>query len=40
MQDFRKVGELMRSRDILDARNCLEPLTIRRLGFNYEGIGR
>jgi len=40
MQDFRKVGELMRSREILDARNCLEPLTIRRLGFNYEGIGR
>ncbi|MBN2028453.1 MAG: UDP-glucose/GDP-mannose dehydrogenase family protein [Actinobacteria bacterium] len=40
MQDFRKVGEIMSSRDILDARNCLEPLTIRRLGFNYEGIGR
>jgi UDPglucose 6-dehydrogenase len=40
MQDFRKVGELMKSREILDARNCLEPLTIRRLGFNYEGIGR
>ncbi|RJP34667.1 MAG: UDP-glucose/GDP-mannose dehydrogenase family protein [Actinobacteria bacterium] len=40
MQDFRKVGELMKSREVLDARNCLEPLSIRRLGFNYEGIGR
>jgi UDPglucose 6-dehydrogenase len=40
MQDFREVGEVMRSREILDARNCLEPLAIRRLGFNYEGIGR
>ena len=40
MQDFRKVGELMKSREVLDARNCLEPLAIRRLGFNYEGVGR
>jgi len=40
MQDFRKVGEVMKSREILDARNCMEPLSIRRLGFNYEGIGR
>ncbi len=40
MQDFRKVGEVMNSLEILDARNCLEPLALRRLGFNYEGIGR
>ncbi len=40
MQDFRRVGEVMKSREILDARNCLEPLALRRLGFNYEGIGR
>jgi UDPglucose 6-dehydrogenase len=40
MQDFRKVGEVMKSREILDARNCLDPLALRRLGFNYEGIGR
>jgi UDPglucose 6-dehydrogenase len=40
MQDFRRVGELMKSKVILDTRNCLEPLSIRRLGFNYEGIGR
>ncbi len=40
LQDFRKVRELMRSPDILDTRNCLDPLSIRRLGFNYEGVGR
>jgi len=40
MQDFRRVGELMKSKVILDTRNCLEPLSIRRLGFNYEGVGR
>jgi UDPglucose 6-dehydrogenase len=40
MEDFRKVGEVMKSREILDARNCLDPLALRRLGFNYEGIGR
>ena len=40
LQDFRVVGEVMRSREILDARNCLDPLALRRLGFNYEGIGR
>ncbi|MEW6553625.1 MAG: UDP-glucose/GDP-mannose dehydrogenase family protein [Actinomycetota bacterium] len=40
MQDFRRVGEVMKSLEILDARNCLEPLALRRLGFNYEGIGR
>jgi UDPglucose 6-dehydrogenase len=40
MQDFRRVKELMRGNELLDTRNCLEPLTIRRLGFNYEGVGR
>ena len=40
MQDFREVGEAMRRREILDARNCLDPLALRRIGFNYEGIGR
>jgi UDPglucose 6-dehydrogenase len=40
MQDFRKVKELMRAPEILDTRNCLDPLSIRRLGFNYEGVGR
>lgn len=40
LQDFREVGQVMRCREILDARNCLDPLALRRLGFNYEGIGR
>ncbi|NPV58091.1 MAG: UDP-glucose/GDP-mannose dehydrogenase family protein [Actinobacteria bacterium] len=40
LQDFRRVGEVMKSREILDTRNCLEPLSVRRLGFNYEGVGR
>ncbi len=40
MQDFRAVKELMRAPEILDTRNCLDPLSIRRLGFNYEGVGR
>jgi len=40
MQDFQKVRELMRGREILDTRNCLEPISIRRLGFDYEGVGR
>ncbi|MBC7248093.1 MAG: UDP-glucose/GDP-mannose dehydrogenase family protein [Actinobacteria bacterium] len=40
LQDFRAVGELMRRREILDTRNCLEPLSVRRLGFTYEGVGR
>jgi UDPglucose 6-dehydrogenase len=37
--DFEKVGSLMASRVILDARNLLEPAAVRRHGFVYEGIG-
>ena len=40
LQDFRRVGEAMKGREILDTRNCLEPLSVRRLGFDYEGVGR
>lgn len=40
MQDFHAVKELMKGRELLDTRNCLDPLSIRRLGFNYEGVGR
>jgi hypothetical protein len=25
---------------IVDARNLLDPIELRRLGFNYQGIGR
>lgn len=37
--DFDKVGELMANRAVVDARNLLEPATLRRSGFVYEGIG-
>ncbi|MGQ9475225.1 MAG: UDP-glucose dehydrogenase family protein [Actinomycetota bacterium] len=40
LMDFRAVGEVMRQRRILDTRNCLEPISVRRLGFTYEGVGR
>ena len=38
--DFRAVGEAMREKKILDTRNCLEPISVRRLGFEYQGVGR
>jgi len=37
--DFQKVGELMATRAVVDARNVLEPAMLRRAGFIYEGIG-
>jgi UDPglucose 6-dehydrogenase len=37
--DFDKVGGLMANRAVVDARNLLEPATLRRAGFVYEGIG-
>ncbi len=40
LQDFRQVREVMRGRAVLDTRNCLEPISVRRLGFEYEGVGR
>ena len=38
--DFAKVAGLMRSPRIVDTRNLLEPPTVRRRGFEYEGVGR
>jgi UDPglucose 6-dehydrogenase len=37
--DFKKVGELMETRAVVDARNLLDPAEMRRAGFSYEGIG-
>jgi UDPglucose 6-dehydrogenase len=37
--DFDKVGELMANKAVVDARNLLEPASLRRAGFAYEGIG-
>jgi len=38
--DFEKVADLMTSRELVDARNLLDPAAIRRAGFSYRGIGR
>jgi len=38
--DFDRVGELMRARRIVDARNLLDPAAMRKRGFAYEGLGR
>jgi UDPglucose 6-dehydrogenase len=38
--DFRRLKDLLKKPVIIDTRNCLDPLTLRRLGFEYEGVGR
>ncbi len=38
--DLRAVREAMASPHIIDARNMLDPEAVRRLGMQYEGIGR
>ena len=38
--NYRKVGELVEQRTIVDARNLLDPPALRRCGFTYEGVGR
>jgi UDPglucose 6-dehydrogenase len=38
--DFYKVGELMTTPSIVDARNLLDPVALRAAGFAYSGIGR
>jgi UDPglucose 6-dehydrogenase len=38
--DFDKVAGTMACPVILDARNLLDPATLRRRGFTYEGLGR
>ena len=38
--DFERVGGLMRSRRIVDARNLLDPAAMRKRGFAYVGLGR
>jgi UDPglucose 6-dehydrogenase len=38
--EFGKVADLLETPTIVDARNLLDPVTIRRKGFVYEGIGR
>jgi UDPglucose 6-dehydrogenase len=38
--DFDKISSLMASPSIVDARNLLDPVAMRRAGFRYEGFGR
>lgn len=37
---FEKVRDLMASAVVIDARNLLDPAQLRRIGFEYTGIGR
>ena len=38
--DLAKVQPLMENPAIVDARNLLDPVTVRRNGFTYDGVGR
>jgi UDPglucose 6-dehydrogenase len=38
--NFDKINSLMASPCIVDARNLLDPETMRHAGFRYQGIGR
>jgi UDPglucose 6-dehydrogenase len=38
--DFARVLTLMEEPSIVDARNLLDPVAVRRMGFRYTGIGR
>lgn len=38
--DFAKVRDLMAQPSVVDTRNLLDPVALRRLGFAYAGVGR
>lgn len=38
--DLDKVGELVRDRNVIDARNLLDRGALKRRGFSYQGVGR
>lgn len=38
--DYERIKGLMKSPVMLDARNCLDPAVLRKIGFTFEGIGR
>jgi UDPglucose 6-dehydrogenase len=38
--DFDKVADAMKTPSVIDARNLLDPVPLKRRGFAYEGIGR
>ncbi len=38
--DYARINKQMKGNVIVDARNCLDPAVIRKIGFVYEGVGR
>ena len=38
--DWRRAAELVKQRNVVDGRNCLNPDTLAEHGFNYHGMGR
>jgi len=38
--DWRKMKDIMRHSVVFDARNCLDPQSLRHYGFTYQGVGR
>jgi UDPglucose 6-dehydrogenase len=40
LPDFKKMSSAMKEKTIFDGRNIYDPLTIKKLGFKYFGIGR
>jgi UDPglucose 6-dehydrogenase len=38
--DFERVGAMLQTPIVLDTRNLLDPVALRRHGFTYEGVGR
>jgi UDPglucose 6-dehydrogenase len=38
--NFDKISSLMASPCVVDARNLLDPATMRQAGFRYQGVGR
>lgn len=38
--DYERVAEVMEQPAVVDARNLLDPLAMRRRGFSYQGVGR
>jgi UDPglucose 6-dehydrogenase len=40
LPDFRKMASLMKEKVIFDGRNIYDPVSIKKMGFKYYGIGR
>lgn len=38
--DYERVKDEMRCPLVVDTRNCLDPVVLRKIGFTYEGVGR